>query len=246
MSKVQRAIIMAAGEGRRMYPLTKSVPKPLIEVNGVRMIDTVIEALHINGIWEIYVVTGYRKEDFLPLVRQYPGLRLIENPDYAGTNNISSLYAAREHLENAMILDADQIIHNPDVLSPVFERSGYNAVWNEEPTREWLMQVNEEGIVTSCSRDGGRIGWQLYSISRWNSADGQKLQRLLELEYVTRGRRDIYWDDVAMFCHPEEFALGIRPMKRTDVVEIDSLEELARADGRYTDYVRQAHRGIPV
>ena len=237
---------MAAGEGRRMYPLTKSVPKPLIEVKGVRMIDTVIEALHINGIWEIYVVTGYRKEDFLSLPRQYPGLKLIENPDYAGTNNISSLYAARAHLENAMILDADQIIHNPDVLSPVFERSGYNAVWNEEPTREWLMQVNDEGIVTSCSRDGGRIGWQLYSISRWNEQDGRKLSRLLELEYVAKGRRDIYWDDVAMFCHPEEFTLGIRPMKRTDVVEIDSLEELARADGRYTDYVRRARRGIPV
>ena len=237
---------MAAGEGRRMDPLTKSVPKPLIEVKGVRMIDTVIEALHINGIWEIYVVTGYRKEDFLSLPRQYPGLKLIENPDYAGTNNISSLYAARAHLENAMILDADQIIHNPDVLSPVFERSGYNAVWNEEPTREWLMQVNDEGIVTSCSRDGGRIGWQLYSISRWNEQDGRKLSRLLELEYVTSGRRDIYWDDVAMFCHPEDFTLGIRPMKRTDVVEIDSLEELARADGRYTDYVRRARRGIPV
>ena len=237
---------MAAGEGRRMCPLTKSVPKPLIEVKGVRMIDTVIEALHINGIWEIYVVTGYRKEDFLSLPRQYPGLKLIENPDYAGTNNISSLYAARAHLENAMILDADQIIHNPDVLSPVFERSGYNAVWNEEPTREWLMQVNDEGIVTSCSRDGGRIGWQLYSISRWNEQDGRKLSRLLELEYVAKGRRDIYWDDVAMFCHPEVFTLGIRPMKRTDVVEIDSLEELARADGRYTDYVRRARRGIPV
>ncbi len=52
---------MAAGTGTRMRPVTFDTPKPLIRVNGVRMIDTVIQALHENGIYEIYVVVGYKR-----------------------------------------------------------------------------------------------------------------------------------------------------------------------------------------
>ena len=55
---VKRAIIMAAGFGNRMYPLTLTTPKPLVKVNGVRMIDTVVDGLRSNGITEIYVVAA--------------------------------------------------------------------------------------------------------------------------------------------------------------------------------------------
>ena len=62
MHKAKRAIIMAAGIGKRMQPVSLHTPKPLIKVNGVRMIDTVISGFHQNGITEIYVVVGYLKE----------------------------------------------------------------------------------------------------------------------------------------------------------------------------------------
>ena len=62
MYKIKRAIIMAAGIGERMKPLTLTTPKPLVVVNGVRMIDTVIDALWKNDISEIYIVVGYLKE----------------------------------------------------------------------------------------------------------------------------------------------------------------------------------------
>ena len=59
MHTVKRAIIMAAGFGSRMQPVTLTTPKPLVKVNGMRMIDTVIQGLHHNGIQEIYIVAGY-------------------------------------------------------------------------------------------------------------------------------------------------------------------------------------------
>ena len=154
MPRVERAVIMAAGRGERLRPVTDRIPKPLIPVRGKRMIETILDALRINGIREVYIVTGYRAEDFEALKADYPEIRLIRNPDYARCNNISSLYAAREHLANAMILDGDQIIRNPAVLSPCFSRSGYSAVWTEAETREWLMTVRD-GIVAGCSRTGG-------------------------------------------------------------------------------------------
>ena len=222
MHKAERAIIMAAGLGNRMHPITLTTPKPLVKVNGVRMIDTVIQGLHQNGINEIYVVVGYLKEQFSELEKVYPGLTLIENPYFDTCNNISSLYVARDHIENAIILDGDQIIFNPAILSPEFERSGYNSVWTDEKTDEWLQTV-ENGIVTSCSRTGGKGGWQLYSISRWTAEDGKKLKHHLEEEFQQKKNRQIYWDDVAMFCHSEDYQLGIWPMSAGDVIEVDNL-----------------------
>jgi len=232
MNTIRRAIIMAAGIGKRMQPITLTTPKPLVRVNGVRMIDTIIQGLQKNGIREIYIIVGYRKEFFRVLEDDYKGITLIENPYYDTCNNISSLYVAREHIEEAMILDGDQIIYNPSVLSPRFDRSGYNAVWTDERTDEWLMQVTD-GIIQSCSRTGGRSGWQLYSVSRWSAEDGRKMKKHLEIEFKEKKNRQIYWDDIVMFCYPEEYKLGIREMRKGDIVEVDDLSELAQLDSSY-------------
>ena len=233
---VKRAIIMAAGIGKRMQPLTFETPKPLVKVNGVRMIDTVVDGLRENGICEIYVVVGHLKEQFFEWGKE-KGVQIIENPYYDTCNNISSLYVAREHLGDCIILDGDQIIYNPAILDPHFALSGYNAVWCEGETNEWLMDV-EDGVVKSCSRSGGSHGWQLYSISRWTAEDGEKLKQHLEYEF-DRGNRQIYWDDVAMFCHFKDYRLGIRKMKSSDIIEIDGLDELVAIDHSYQKYLQK-------
>ena len=238
MHRIKRAIIMAAGLGNRMKPVTLKTPKPLVVVIGVRIIDTVIEALHENEIYEIYVVVGYLKEQFKSLEIQYPGLKLIENPYYNVCNNIASLYVARNYLEDVIILDGDQIIYNSKILCPEFEKSGYNSVWIEEETNEWLQTV-ENGIVKACSRNGGKRGWQLYSISRWTAEDGKKLKKHLEIEFEIKMNRQIYWDDIPMFCHFEEYELGIWPMNRTDIIEIDNMAELIAVDNSYEKYLEE-------
>ena len=235
MNRANKAIIMAAGLGERMKPLTLEIPKPLVKVNGVRMIDTIISGLHDNGIYEIYVVVGYRKEQFYCLTDDYPEVVLVNNPYYDTCNNISSLYVAREYIGNSIILDGDQIIFNSGILTSKFSRSGYNAVWTNMPTNEWLLTV-EDGIVTRCSRTGGKQGWQLYSISRWSEEDGRKLRKHLEFEFEQKKNRQIYWDDIAMFCYPQEYQLGIMPMQASDVIEIDEIDELIALDASYSSY----------
>lgn len=232
MSKVKRAIIMAAGYGTRLRPITLSTPKPLIKVNGIRMIESVIEALLKNNIREIYVVTGYLAEKFDFLEEKYPEVTLIYNPYYSKYNNISSLYVARDHLKDVIILDGDQIIKNDKILDPNFEKSGYNCVWSEGYTDEWLLKV-EKNTIVSCSRNGGEKGWRLYSISRWNQEDGQKLKVDLEYQFEVEKNYDIYWDDVALFCSPQNYDLGIREMNLDDVIEIDTIDELRLVDKSY-------------
>lgn len=233
--KVERAIIMAAGYGKRMRPLSYSTPKPLIKVNGIRMIDSIIKALHENNINEIYIVIGYLKEKFYHLSKLYEGIHFIENPYYETWNNISSLYVAREYLENCMILDADQIIINPRVLSPYYEYSGYNSVWNNGRSDEWLQKVQGTKVI-ECSRIGGEMGWQLFSVSRWTREDGKRLKKHLELEFEKNCNKQIYWDDIPFFCYPEEYELHIWPMNKGDVLEIDDIKELALIDKEYQKF----------
>lgn len=233
MYQVKRAIIMAAGKGERMRPVTETTPKPMVKVNGVRMIDSVIQALHANGIEEIYIVVGYLKEKFQVLCEEYDGITLIDNPYYDQCNNIASLYVARDYIENAIILDGDQIVYNTDIFAKDFERSGYNCVWTDAHTNEWVLTVDDAGVVMDCSRTGGEKGWQLYSVSRWNEADGRRLKKHLEIEFEEKKNHQIYWDDVALFCYPEEYQLGIREMKADDILEIDNFDELVAVDKSY-------------
>lgn len=113
----------------------------------------------------------------MALEKEYPGVKLIENPYYDTCNNISSLYVARDYIKNAMILDGDQMIYNPAILTPEFERSGYNSVWTDGETDEWLQTV-ENGIVVSCSRTGGKKGWQLYSIFQVDCRGWKKIKNI--------------------------------------------------------------------
>ena len=234
-NKVERAIIMAAGLGKRMKPVSDDIPKPLIQVNGARMIDTVIDALISNGIEDIVVVVGYKKEQFKVLLDKYSNIELVENQYYDTCNNISSLYSVRAKLDRpCIILDGDQIIYNPKILSKDFNYSGYSASYTESETDEWLMQ-NENGFVTSCSRTGGNKGWQLFSISRWTKDDAICLSRFVTEEF-NKGNRQIYWDDIPMFVHFKDFKLSITEISKEDIIEIDSYDELCELDDTYKNY----------
>ena len=64
-----------------------------------------------------------------------------------------------------------------------------------------------------------------------------QLKKHLEEEFEEKENRQIYWDDVAMFCHPQEYQLGIRKMQAGDIIEVDNLSELAMLDSSYKKYL---------
>ena len=76
--RVKRAVIMAAGFGSRLVPVTLNTPKPLVRVNGKRIIDSLLDAIVGVGIEEIYIVRGYLAEQFDQLLIKYPMMKLIE------------------------------------------------------------------------------------------------------------------------------------------------------------------------
>ena len=224
MESINKAVIMAAGFGSRMRPLTETTPKPLIKVGEKAMIETILDGLSSKGITEIYIVVGHLKEAFQILKEKYPNINIIENPYYDTCNNISSLYVARKHLSQAFIIDGDQIIQEAAFDLKV-EKSGYACQWQEGETKEWILKV-EDGIVVDCSTKGGREGWQLFSLSRWNKADGALLGQLVEEAFAKEENRGKYWDEIPLVDYKEKFRLGIYQIEPGQIIEIDSLDEL--------------------
>ncbi|MBM6766351.1 NTP transferase domain-containing protein, partial [Faecalicoccus pleomorphus] len=70
--QVKQAIIIAAGLGSRMLPATKDTPKPLVEVNGRRIIETLLDALVAAEIKDITVIVGYQRQKVKSLLANYP------------------------------------------------------------------------------------------------------------------------------------------------------------------------------
>ena len=224
MTFIKNAIILAAGKGERLRPLTLRTPKPLLPIAGKPMIENLIECLHQVGIKEIAVVVGYLKEQFGYLTAKY-GVDLVDNPDFEKANNISSLYYARNRLGDTVILDGDQIITDATILRNDGSSSGYVCKWNGGVSGEWLLNLGQQNQILSCSRDGGRSGWELRSVSFWTKDDATRLKELVEFEYKGRGRTDIYWDDIAMFLHREDFHLFGFPIEEGSLIEIDNYDE---------------------
>lgn len=236
--RATKAIIMSAGMGTRLLPLTNDVPKPLIQINGIPLIEYNIEALIKNSIKDIYIVVGHLKDNFYYLKEKYKNvnIEIIFNPNYSTQNNISSLYVAKEHLGNCIISDGDLLIRNPDVLNPNFDNSGYCSIY-VDLHEEWIQSVDEDGIVKNCIRTKKEKGFQLFSLSFWSEQDAKTLKLHLERLVEKENQTDTWWDSIPLFLHPEDFTLKIRQVYEEDILEIDGFVELSKIDNSYKKYL---------
>ena len=229
--RVKRAIFLAAGFGSRMVPITFNTPKPLVRVNGTRMIDTLLDAVVAAGIEEIYVVRGYLGEQFDQLLYKYPQIKFVENPIYNEANNISSAMCVRYLFQNAYVLEADLVLSNPKLIRKYEYSSNFLGI-PVEVTDDWCLRIDNNGyIVEQCV--GGRDCHQMVGISYWDAEAGSKLANDLNEVYTSPGGKERYWDQVALVYKKENYRVAVRECKAEDIVEIDSFNELKKIDSLY-------------
>lgn len=228
--RVKRAIIIAAGFGSRMVPITLNTPKPLIRVHGKRIVETILEAIDKAGIQEIILVRGYLGEQFEVLLAKYPHIKFIDNPLFNDSNNISSVLLAKDYMENAYVLEADLFLSNPNLIRKYEYCSNYLGIYKER-TDDWCF-VCKKGIIKELNV-GGEDCYQMVGISYWDKEDGKKLSRCVEETYNMPGGREKFWDEVSLRVFNKEFEVSVRPCMQEDIVEIDSFKELKEIDPVY-------------
>ena len=228
--RVKRAVFIAAGFGSRLVPITLNTPKPLVRVNGKRMIDTLLDAVVAAGIEEIYIVRGYLGEQFDQLLYKYPNIKFIENPLYNEANNISSALLARHLMQNAYILEADLFLSNPDLITKYQYTSNYLGVPTDY-TDDWCFETKNK-VITKV-KVGGNNCHHMYGVSYWNHEAGEKLYDDIKKVYEMPGGKERYWDQVPLEYCLRNYTVEVRECTFDDIVEIDSFADLKKVDPIY-------------
>jgi len=229
--RVKKAIFMAAGFGSRMVPLTLSMPKPLIKVNGQRIIETLLDAVLAAGITDITIVRGYQAEAFDMLLGKYPMIKFIENPTYNEANNIGSALKFKDLMANAYILESDLVLYNPDIIRKYELHTNYmgKAV---AYTNDWCFDV-KDGIIEAVHSEGGHDCYHMYGVSYWDKAAAQQMTHDIPALYYSEGGKQKYFDEVALRYFKDHYTIHVRPVFEGDIIEIDTFQELQQIDHNY-------------
>lgn len=228
--KVKRAIILAAGFGSRLVPITLNTPKPLVLVNGKKIIETLLDAIVAAGIPEIIIVTGYLHECFDILLKKYSNIKLVYNSKYNEANNISSAYLVRDKFDSAYVLDSDLYLTNQKLIRKYEYRSNYLGI-KVDRTDDWCLET-KNSIITD-EKIGGINCYQMAGIAYYNSTDGKRLNQDIYDVYNSPGGKEKFNEQVALIDKKENYKIYIRECNREDIIEIDTFNELKTIDKSY-------------
>ena len=220
------AILMAAGLGSRMRPLTDKLAKPLVPVLGRPLIETVIAALVKRGVAEIYIVVGYRKEQFRPLLEKYPNVRLIENPEYRTKNNIGSVAVAAAQMASAdcFVCEADLFVPSENLLCRPLERSGYFGKFLPGRSEDWVFETSD-GRITRIGK-GGDDCFNMVGISFFRQPDAERIALAVRDAAQKPENAQLFWDDIVDRLVRDGLDLVVHEVHPGEVVECDTVDDL--------------------
>lgn len=228
--RVKRAIFLAAGFGSRLVPITLNTPKPMVLVNGKRIIETLLDAVVKAGIEEIVIVTGYLNEQFEILLKKYPNIKFVYNDKYNEANNISSAYLVRDMFSSAYVLESDLYLYNQNLIRKYEYHSNFLG-FKVDRTDDWCLET-KNGIITK-EKVGGIDCYQMCGISYYDENDGKVMEKDMEEVFTSPGGKEKYWEQVMLDVKKNNYKIYLRECHEGDIIEIDTFNELKQIDKTY-------------
>jgi len=199
---VTTALLLAAGTGTRLQPLTLNAPKCLTEIGGISILERLVDNLRAKKFKRLVVVIGHLGDCIQKFLQEHAGdlqVDYVTNPDYRTTNNIYSLWLARQQIQESFLLVESDLVFEASMLDDMLEPNKM-AISKMLP---WMngttVELGLERRVTAF-RQGGEIcddtcqykTVNLYSISldSWNKIE-ERLGR-----YVSAGKLGEYYEVV--------------------------------------------------
>ncbi len=230
-SSPKRAVLLAAGPGIRTAPYGRSIPVPLMSVNGDVLIERLIAQLKSVGVSEIYVVVGFAKESFEYLMDKY-GVELIVNPDYSKKHTLHSLALAGEYLDNAYIVPGN-ILCNVNPFSRTELYSWYMVSDVKSARSPVRVNLKQELAVVSSGEDGNDMMGVCYL-----SADDAMVvrERLLQMDEDSE-HRWLSWEQA--LYEGDKMLPDARMVSSRDISQVDSIEDLR--DLEHHNFINISH-----
>ena len=228
------AILMAAGLGSRMKPLTDTTAKPLVKVNGVPLIATVIATLEKRGVSEIYIVTGYKAEQFDAIVSTNCKIRMIHNPEYATKNNINSIAVVADKMldSDCFICEADLFVANDAILCRDLSRSGYFGKMVNGHSDDWVFDTDVTGRITRIGKSGDDC-FNMVGIGYFKAADAAKIAASVVEDVKRPENAQLFWDEVVdRLVKRGELDLVVHEVSPDEIVECDTVDDLKNLESK--------------
>ena len=231
--RVKNAIVLAAGMSTRFAPFSYEKPKGLTVVKGEVLIERQIRQLQEAGVQEIVLVLGHMMEKFLYLIDKF-GVKVVVNNEYRNKNTHSSVYFARDYLDNTYICCADNYFPK-SVFHRYEPHALYSVLYMEGTWRgERGVVTDKNGLIVSTQRPACDQ-WVMNGYAYFDRDFSRKFKRILEEMWQTPGSDGLYWEQVYAE-HVDELALYAVKYRDTEVMEFDSVAELEAFDPEFIKY----------
>lgn len=229
-----KALILAAGLGTRLAPITNDRPKSLVPVNGKPILIKQIENLHENGVEDITIISGYKAEILEKVVHNlYPEIKVVESVDYATTNNMYSAYLAKNVMgeEGFLMMNAD-VFFDASVIRALLDFDAPNAIVTDigNYLEESMKVIEDNGRLVRISKAIMQEEALGASIDVYKfSAEGAKAFFDKCSEYIDVKKELKMWSEVALNDILNEVEFRACPLVGR-WLEIDNHDDLAAAE----------------
>lgn len=236
-------VILAAGVGSRLRPMTNSKPKCLVTVAGISILDYQLNSYRKAGIKDIFIIVGYEGDKIKSHCKYIKDLNItiIDNEEYEDTNNMYSLYLVKKYAynKNFILNNADLAIHD-DVVVNMMQSDNDNLVavdvglFNDESMK---VTVSNDGIITNIAKNIVESDSHGCSIDFYKfSMDSSKIffDEIERIVIQEKNKKD--WTEVAMQRLFMDGRLKFEALNINGLpwVEIDNYDDLSLADGIFS------------
>jgi len=249
-----QALMLAAGIGKRLGRYTKNGTKCMVQVNGKALIEYAIESLVQNGIKKFILVVGYKSDVLIDFINSkfnagnLNGMQIefIQNEIYDKTNNIYSLFIARERLcdDDTILLESD-LIYKPELITRLIESKDPNiaVVSRFEPWMDGTCTIldkncNITGMVDKAAFNWSETGNYYKTVNIYKfSKDFSKNYYIPFLEAYQKafGKNEYYEQVLKVLSFLSSSTLKGMPVSGEDWYEIDDPADLEIAENRFAD-----------